>query len=253
MICVFYVDLLNSYSNSIITQSVISSVREKLTKACLVGSLLLHTLLLAGFSDDILGCITGTSRHGLFDDLFLKRKGNHVYSMLQRIQTARLQFIPYSLELKKATLTNKTHMEQLLGAYVPPHWPLPDYVEALPFFIRLMENDPLGTIWDGIIVHKADQQVIGDIGFKGGPDEHGMIEIGYSILPEYRGAGYATEMARGLINWVFQNLSIARITAECLDDNIGSVKVLEKIGMQRLPADGRMLKWKVEKTSFREA
>ncbi|GHO65502.1 N-acetyltransferase [Ktedonobacter sp. SOSP1-52] len=171
--------------------------------------------------------------------------------MLQRIQTARLQFIPYSLRLKKATLEDRISLEILLGVHVPPHWPLPDYMEALPFFIRLTESDPSGAIWDGIILHTADQQVIGDIGFKGGPDDQGMVEIGYSILPEYRGAGYATEMAEGLITWVFQHLPISCITAECRDDNIGSIKVLEKLGMQRLKADQSMLKWKREKPTHR--
>nr|WP_236038344.1 GNAT family N-acetyltransferase [Ktedonobacter robiniae] len=171
--------------------------------------------------------------------------------MLQPIQTARLQLIPFSLTLKKATLEDRSALEQLLGVHVPPHWPLPDYLEALPFFIQLMENDPKGAIWDSIILHTADQQVINDIGFKGGPDEQGMVEIGYSILPEYRGAGYATEMAQGLISWAFQHISIRCVTAECLDDNIGSIKVLEKIGMQRLEPDGSMLKWRRERPTHR--
>nr|BBH87406.1 N-acetyltransferase [Thermosporothrix sp. COM3] len=166
--------------------------------------------------------------------------------MLQPLQTARLQFVPYSLELKKATLSDREQVERALGVRVPAHWPEPDFREALPFFIGLMEQDASGAIWDGIIIHTADQQVIGDMGFKGGPDEQGQIEIGYSILPEYRQRGYATEMAQALMDWAFRHLDITAIVAECLHDNYASIKVLEKLGMQRQSADGELLKWKRE-------
>jgi [ribosomal protein S5]-alanine N-acetyltransferase len=35
--------------------------------------------------------------------------------------------------------------------------------------------------------------------------------------------------------------------AECLNDNIGSIKVLEKLGMRRLEPEGNMLKWELRK------
>jgi len=48
------------------------------------------------------------------------------------------------------------------------------------------------------------------------------VEIGYNIIPAYEGRGYATEMARRVIDWAFQTPGIQVITAECLDDNLGS-------------------------------
>ena len=92
--------------------------------------------------------------------------------------------------------------------------------------------------------------MIGDIGFMGGPDQEGVVEVGYSIIPEYRNQGYATEMARSLIAWAFQEKGIKLVTAECLDDNIGSIKVLEKVGMRRLEPDGNMLKWEIRKEEW---
>ncbi len=111
-----------------------------------------------------------------------------------------------------------------------------------------MEKDPAGLVWDGIIIHKADQVAIGGIGFHGAPDEAGMVEIGYNIIPAYEGQGYATEMARCVINWAFQTPNIQVITAECLDDNIGSIRVLEKVGMHRLPPEGNRLKWELRRS-----
>jgi len=166
---------------------------------------------------------------------------------VQALETKRLQLLPFSLELKKATITEKARLAVILGVHVPDSWPGPDMTEALPFFVEALEKDPAGRVWDGIIVHKADQVAIGGIGFKEGPDETGMVEIGYAIIPEYQGQGYATEMAHRLINWAFQTQGIKVITAECLDDNIGSIRVLERIGMRRLQPEGNMLKRELRK------
>ncbi len=161
------------------------------------------------------------------------------------LETKRLQLIPFSLDLKKAALNDRSRLIEMLGVYVPESWPGPDLAEALPSFIENMERAPSEPAWDWIAIHRSDKTVIGDIGFMGGPDQDGVVEIGYSIVPEYRNQGYATEMARGLLSWAFQEKGIRVVTASCLDDNIGSIKVLEKVGMRRLAPDGHMLKWEI--------
>jgi [ribosomal protein S5]-alanine N-acetyltransferase len=166
------------------------------------------------------------------------------------LETKRLQHIPFSLDLKKAALNDRARLVEMLGVYVPEHWPGPDLAEALPFFIENMERAPSEPTWDWIAIHTLDQAVIGDIGFMGVPDQEGVVEVGYSIVPEYRNQGYATEMARGLIAWAFQEKGIRVVTAACLDDNFGSIKVLEKVGMHRLEPDGNMLKWEIRKEEW---
>ncbi len=167
------------------------------------------------------------------------------------LETKRLQLIPFSLDLKKAALNDRASLVSMLGVDVPEHWPGPDLAEALPSFIKNMEQAPSEPTWDWIAIHTSQQAVIGDIGFMGGPDHEGVVEVGYSIVPEYRNQGYATEMAHGLIAWAFQEKGIKVVTAACLDDNFGSIKVLEKIGMRRLEPDGNMLKWEIRKEAGR--
>lgn len=169
---------------------------------------------------------------------------------MPRLETKRLLLIPFSLEMKRMTIRDKSRLVDLIEACVPEDWPGSDLMDALPFFIAQMEQDPSDFVWDGIIVHKADRVLIGDIGFKGGPDTAGAIEIGYSIIPEYRNSGYATEMAHSLIGWAFQQPEIELVTAECLDDNIGSIKVLEKLGMRRVAHEGDMLKWEIRRENY---
>ncbi|WP_369125201.1 GNAT family N-acetyltransferase [Alicyclobacillus fastidiosus] len=42
------------------------------------------------------------------------------------------------------------------------------------------------------------------------PDQQGNVEIGYDIIPEYQGRGYATEMAKAFIRWTFEETPILR-------------------------------------------
>lgn len=166
---------------------------------------------------------------------------------MQILETQRLKLLPFTLELKKVTLTERARLPELLGVAIPDAWPGADLLEALPLFIEAMEQDPLGLVRDGIILHKADHVAIGGIGFHGPPDEAGQVEIGYNIIPAYEGQGYATEMARRVIDWAFQMPDIQVITAECRDDNLGSIRVLEKVGMRRLAAEGHTLKWELQR------
>lgn len=170
---------------------------------------------------------------------------------MPELQTQHLLFLPFSLAMKKMVLHNKVELEKHIGVRIPDDWPGPDFSDALPFFIKLMEQDPSGSVWDGIIIHSADQVVIGDMGFKGGPDELDAVEIGYSIVPTYRRRGYATEMASALITWAFQQPDILTVVAECLFDNIGSIKVLEKLGMRRVGAHDDLIKWEVRREEWR--
>jgi len=62
--------------------------------------------------------------------------------------------------------------------------------------------------------------------------------------------GYATEMAHRLITWAFQENGINTVTATCLDNNVASIKVLEKVGMHRLQPEGNMLKWAIRQEEW---
>ena len=95
------------------------------------------------------------------------------------------------------------------------------------------------------MVHAAERTVIGDAGFKGKPGSQGMVEIGYSVLPAYRGQGFATEAARALVDWALAQPEVKRIIAECSPDNVASIRILEKLGMQRREANGGILRWEL--------
>jgi [ribosomal protein S5]-alanine N-acetyltransferase len=56
-------------------------------------------------------------------------------------------------------------------------------------------------------------------------------ELGYVLARDWWGRGYATEVARRLIAFGFNELGLRRITATCHPDNFASARVLEKAGL----------------------
>jgi predicted acetyltransferase len=54
--------------------------------------------------------------------------------------------------------------------------------------------------------------------------------IGYVVVPEFRRRGYATEILRRAIEIARKRLGIGRILVTCDDDNIGSIRTIEKNG-----------------------
>ena len=54
--------------------------------------------------------------------------------------------------------------------------------------------------------------------------------IGYVVVPEFRRRGYATEILRQALQIVRERLGLPRALVTCDDDNIGSIRVIEKNG-----------------------
>lgn len=78
---------------------------------------------------------------------------------------------------------------------------------------------------------KNDMSFIGWCGLKYRP-ELDEIDLGYRFAKDFWGYGYATEAAFASIKYGFEKLNLPRIVARVEPQNTGSIKVLEKCGMQ---------------------
>ena len=78
-----------------------------------------------------------------------------------------------------------------------------------------------------------DEKVIGGCDFNINSTEHAEGEIGYLLNEPYWGNGYATEVARALIKYGFEEHGMHRIIAKCDARNEASSHVMEKCGMKR--------------------
>lgn len=166
------------------------------------------------------------------------------------LQTKRLRMVSWNEVFALAAMEDTSRLSQLLGLEVSidfPNEPVKEFV--LPKTLKELNRDPSYGQWSGMIVHVSDGMVIGSMGFKSPPDELGSVEIGYDIVSRYQGQGYATEMARGLIDWAFHQPNVHRVTAECLAGNVPSIRVLEKVGMERVSQSKDMIFWEIRRRS----
>ena len=95
------------------------------------------------------------------------------------------------------------------------------------------------------ILRKKDHQKIGTCGLF---DRDGLegIDIGYALLPEYEGKGYAFEAVSRLRDMAFTIFGLDDIHAITLDENAGSKGLLGKLGFKEqgtvtLPDDDAIL------------
>jgi ribosomal-protein-alanine N-acetyltransferase len=137
-------------------------------------------------------------------------------------------------ELIGADLAGQQALAEALGAEVPENWP-PDLYEstAMRWSLRQLE-DPAEhgwSLWYLLSRKHEPPQLMGICGFKGKPDRTGSVEIGYSLLKQYQGQGYATEAVARQLVWAFSHQNVNQVTAETLPHLKSSIRVLEKNGM----------------------
>jgi RimJ/RimL family protein N-acetyltransferase len=58
------------------------------------------------------------------------------------------------------------------------------------------------------------------------------VDVGYALLPEFWGHGYAREAAAAALDYGYRVLGLPRIIATTHPDNHGSMRVLESIGLK---------------------
>lgn len=87
--------------------------------------------------------------------------------------------------------------------------------------------------WQLAITLPGDARLIGNCGIRINDAAQREANIGYELSPEEWGHGYATEAAGAILRFGFDELGLHRVWAECVADNTGSERVLEKLGMRR--------------------
>lgn len=165
------------------------------------------------------------------------------------IETDRLTLTPLSLEVAIAMMfRNQAVVSELLGIDVPASWFELAVRDFLPQYIKQLESDPANFCWGTwIMIHPVDRRLIGNLGFHGAPNFDRTVEMGYEIIPDYRRQGYTSEATIALVKWALTQPQINRIFAQCHVENIGSIKILEKVGMQRLWQDGDRWQWQIKR------
>ena len=88
-----------------------------------------------------------------------------------------------------------------------------------------------------------EEMVVGHVGFHGPPDDRGMVEVAYSVDPEFRRRGYAKKMLGAALAWAHQDSRVTLVRASVGPGNVASIATLaafpfELVGKQWDEADG---------------
>lgn len=78
---------------------------------------------------------------------------------------------------------------------------------------------------------QSERRLIGNCGVRTSNIHAWEADLGYELNSRYWNKGYATEAARALLTFGFEELQFHRVWAHCISENVGSAHVLEKIGM----------------------
>jgi RimJ/RimL family protein N-acetyltransferase len=137
-----------------------------------------------------------------------------------------------------------------------PHDVLRPDDSPLHFRVAQVREDPDVNPWlIRLAVLRDSREVVGLINFHGAPDERGMVEIGYRVLPDHRRRGYAREMATTLWSAVAGRPDVAWLRATVSPDNVASIAIIEgaglvHVGEQDDPEDGLELVYEIAAADY---
>ncbi|MFD4262526.1 GNAT family N-acetyltransferase [Streptomyces sp. NPDC058534] len=75
-----------------------------------------------------------------------------------------------------------------------------------------------------------DGLVVGHAGFHGPPDDAGMVEIGYSVAPDFRRQGYARSALIELLRRAAAEIAVTTVRATISPDNVASLATIWGFG-----------------------
>ena len=140
-----------------------------------------------------------------------------------KVQTDRLLIRPFQSSDCEEVFAYLSDEETM---YYLPEGPFDE--EATRRWITSREKD--GEAY--AVVLRESGRVVGHVVFERYFGDH-TYEIGWIFHRSVRNRGIATEAARAVIAYAFEEKALHRIVATCQPENVASYRVMEKLGMRR--------------------
>jgi [ribosomal protein S5]-alanine N-acetyltransferase len=99
--------------------------------------------------------------------------------------------------------------------------------------VEQMAADPTSARWIvRAAVAEPEGMVVGHAGFHGPPDAAGMVEVAYSVAPEFRRRGYARAMLAELLRRAAAEPAVTTVRATISPDNAASLATIRGFGFE---------------------
>ena len=135
----------------------------------------------------------------------------------------------------------RSDLDDVLSYYSLPEvqryldWKARDKTEAKAAFDGMRKQTRLtrpGDILTLAVVRKADGAVMGHVSLRWTDATAGQAEIRFAMGPAFRRNGYATEAAKAVMTFAFEEYRLHRIFAITAGANEASAKMLRALGMR---------------------
>lgn len=175
------------------------------------------------------------------------------------IRTARLELPALTVaQYDRLMAGDREAVGRELHAEIGEAW-LADAAWLIGLRRRQIEEHPDHRPWliRPIIRREPDaaREVIGYVNFHAPPDDQGIAEIGYALLPAWRGRGYAIEAVAGALAWALEDPRVRTLRASVAPDNDASRRLVARLGFVQTgeqwdPEDGLELVHDIDRDAF---
>lgn len=163
--------------------------------------------------------------------------------------TQRLLLRPMTLDDAGALFGYRSLPEVNTYTYTPTWTSMADAVAHVEKYVPMLANQEHG-FGKWMIVRQDTGAVIGDVFLNKHSELQGTTEMGYMLHPDHQGQGFATEAVAVALRIGFEEWGVHRIYARVDEDNTGSARVCQKLGMRQearlIESDRRGDVWSTE-------
>jgi ribosomal-protein-alanine N-acetyltransferase len=165
---------------------------------------------------------------------------------MTRLETHQLTLISLTVQQMRWQRDNFARLEQALGLTASGQRLEDELRPIVSRAIGHMRRRPHHAHWrcQWVAVLKEERRIIGNLAFKGAPDQADEVEIGYGFDPFYHNRGLATEAVEVMVSWALRQESVTGVIAETANTNVASMRVLQKVGFVITSATDRYLYWR---------
>jgi RimJ/RimL family protein N-acetyltransferase len=169
---------------------------------------------------------------------------------LDIIHSSRLELITMSPAFLDSSFRGDLETaSRLINLTIPSDWLEAKWLMEMRL-IKMRENPALEPWLLRAVGLRETKTMIGFIGFHTLPGAEylnsyapGSVEFGYTIFPDYRRKGYASEAAQALMDWATREHGITRFVVSISPTNEPSLRLAQKFDFRKVgsftdPEDG---------------